>query len=138
MLKGCVERRPIAALVPEGRQLGMLAVSNPRQHVQREQPVLFVWPELSHKIENVVLEQLDVVAITKCERDDLTGSPTRAAIVDVYVFACWDSSDLAQNLRNRSRGRRSQHVEEIGSRVIGEWTRTPRTHSASHVTRLPT
>jgi len=138
MLKGRVELRPIAALVPEARQLGMVAISNPLQHVQREQPVLFVWPELSREIENVVLEQLGVVAVTKCERDDLTGSPTRSAIIDVDVFACWDSSNLAQNPRNRSRGRRSQHVEEIGSRVIGEWTRTPRTHSASHVTRLPT
>jgi len=138
MLKGRVELRPIAALVPEARQLGMVAISNPLQHVQREQPVLFVWPELSREIENVVLEQLDVVAVTKCESDDLTGSPTRAAIVDVNVFACCGSSDLAQNIRNHSCGRRTQHVEELGSRVIGEWSRTPRTHSASHVTRLPT
>jgi hypothetical protein len=73
----------------------MVAISNPLQRVQREQPVLFAWRELSRKIENVVLEQLGVVAIAKCERDDLTGGPTRAAIVDVDVFARWDSSDLA-------------------------------------------
>jgi hypothetical protein len=138
MLKGRVELRPIAALMPEARQLGMVAISNPLQRFQREQPVLFVWPELSREIKHVVIEQLGVVAITKCKSDHLTGSPTRAAIVDVNVFACWGSSDLAQNLRNCSCGRRSQHVEELGSRVIGEWSRTPRTHSASHVTRLPT
>jgi hypothetical protein len=127
MLQGPVELCTVAVLVPKAGQFGVGGISDPRQHFQREQPVLLLRAQLPGEIEDVVVEGSGV-AVTEGESDHLTGRPTSAAIVDVDAFPGRGPSDLAQGLGNEARGRRTQRVEETRGGVIVERTGTPSAH----------